>query len=59
MPAILATGQVSIVDLTDNHELSCYLSANMPRTQVTDAEEGTCRPDWREAPHLIITPIIF
>lgn len=53
MADIIATGQVSIVDLTDNHTLSCYISANLPRTQVYDQGSKTYRPDWSADPHLV------
>ena len=30
--AIIATGQISIVDLTDGKSLSCYITSNLPKT---------------------------
>lgn len=59
MAEIIATGQVSVVDLTDSHSLSCYISANLPRTQVHDAGSDASRPDWTAAPNLILTPVVF
>lgn len=53
MAEILATGQVSIVDLTDNHTLSGYIATNMPRMQVYDPENGgSVVPDWAASPGL-------
>lgn len=52
MADILAMGQLSIVDLTDDHSLSCSISANMPGIQVYDPEGGgRSSPDWRTPPH--------
>lgn len=54
MAEIIATGQVSIVDLTDNHTLSGYIATNMPRMQVYDpAGGGSVSPDWSIAPGLV------
>lgn len=60
MPEIIATGQVSVVDLSDSHTLSCYIAANLPRVQVhSPTAGGANRPDWSKPPHLILTPIVF
>lgn len=60
MPDILATGQVSVVDLSDNHSLSCYIAASLPRIQVhSPMENGANRPDWSNPPHLVLTPVVF
>ena len=31
---IIATGQISIVDLSDGKSLSCYITSNLPKTQI-------------------------
>ena len=57
---IIATGQVSIVDLSDGKSLSCYITANLPKTQIYDPNPGgTVTPDWSGTPKLILTPVVF
>ena len=58
--AIIATGQISIVDLTDGKSLSCYITSNLPKTQIKDPNPGgSITPDWSGTPKLILTPVIF
>ena len=58
--AIIATGQISIVDLTDGKSLSCYITSNLPKTQIKDPNPGgSINPDWSGTPKLILTPVIF
>ena len=56
--AIRATGQVTIVDITDVSQLSIQLSANLPATQIYDQVQNTKNPDWSQT-QLIITPTIL
>jgi len=58
--AIIATGQISIVDLTDGKSLSCYITSNLPKTQILDPNPGSkISPDWAGSPKLTLTPVIF
>ncbi len=58
--AIIATGQISIVDLTDGKSLSCYITSNLPKTQILDPNPGgKISPDWAGSPKLTLTPVIF
>ena len=56
--AIKATGQITIVDLSDSRQLSVYLTANLPKTQILDLSTGTASPDWAQE-NLEITPNIL
>lgn len=57
---IIATGQISIVDLTDGKSLSCYITSNLPKTQILDPNPGgTVNPNWAGTPKLILTPVVF
>lgn len=57
---IIATGQISIVDLTDGKSLSCYITSNLPKTQILDPNPGgTVNPDWSGTTKLILTPVVF
>ncbi len=58
--AIIATGQISIVDLSDGKSLSCYITSNLPKTQILDPNPGgTVNPDWSGTPKLTLTPVVF
>lgn len=52
--SIKATGQITLVDLTDG-QLSVYLSSNLPKTQIYNKKENSFSPDWRET-NLQIVP---
>ena len=57
---IIATGQISIVDLSDGKSLSCYITSNLPKTQILDPNPGgTINPDWSGTPKLMLTPVVF
>ena len=58
--SIIATSQVSIVDLSDGKSLSCYITSNLPKTQILDPNPGgTVNPDWSGTPNLRLTPVVF
>lgn len=58
--AIIATGQISIVDLSDGKSLSCYITSNLPKTQVLNPNPGGgVNPDWSGTPKLTLTPVVF
>src|SRR5574344_2875379 len=57
---IIATGQISIVDLSDGKSLSCYITSNLPKTQILDPNPGgSVNPDWSGTPKLTLTPVVF
>ncbi len=57
---IIATGQISIVDLTDGKSLSCYITSSLPKTQILDPNPGgAVNPNWAGTPKLILTPVVF
>ena len=58
--SIIATGQISIVDLSDGKSLSAYITANLPKTQIFDPNPGgVITPDWSAMPKLMLTPVVF
>ncbi|MDL2319079.1 hypothetical protein LJC74_08440, partial [Eubacteriales bacterium OttesenSCG-928-A19] len=58
--SIIATGQISIVDLSDGKSLSAYITANLPKTQIYDPNPGgAITPDWSATPKLMLTPVVF
>lgn len=56
--AIIATGQKTIIDLSDGKSLSVYLGSNLPRTQIYDGNVGSYSPDWT-VDNLEITPVVY
>ena len=52
--SVKATGQITLVDLTDG-QLTAYLSANLPKTQIYNSKENSFSPDWRDT-NLQIVP---
>lgn len=58
--AIIATGQKTIIDLSDGKSLSAYLGSNQPRTQIFDVNNNSYSPDWTTTTgKLVITPVIY
>lgn len=56
--AIKASGQITIVDLSDSRQLSVYLTSNLPKTQILDQDTNVYTPNWAST-NLTITPNIF
>ena len=56
--AILTSGQLTFVDITDQRKLSAYLTSNRTTVQIYNSENSTYNPDWTQS-NLIITPQIF
>lgn len=57
---IIVTGQISIVDLSDGKSLSCYITANLPKTQIFDPNPGgSINPDWASSMPPKLTPVVF
>ena len=56
--AIKASGQITIVDLSDSRQLSVYLTSNLPKTQISDQDSSSYNPNWSTS-NLKITPNIF
>lgn len=59
MSNIRATGQFTIIDITDQRPAQFYLEANNSKIQVYDVKEGTYSPNFSESTPLIITPRLF
>lgn len=59
MGNIMSTGQITLIDLTDERVSSFYLQANQSKTQVYDVNAKTYSPDYTSSPNLTITPLFF
>lgn len=55
---IMSTGQITIVDLTDQRTSSFYLSANASKIQVYDKSTGNFSPDYTKNV-VTVTPAFF
>lgn len=56
--AIMSTGQITLIDLTDERLSSFYLQANQSKIQVYDVNTKTYSPNF-ESSNLVITPTFF
>ena len=59
MGNIMSTGQITLIDLTDERVSSFYLQANQSKIQVYDVNAKTYTPDYTNSPNLTITPLFF
>lgn len=59
MGTIMSTGQITLVDLTDERVSSFYLQANQSKIQVYNVNAKTYSPDYTLNPNLTITPLFF
>lgn len=58
MATIMSTGQITLVDLTDERVSSFYLQANQSKIQVYDVNTKTYAPNYEQA-NLVIEPFFF
>ena len=62
MGTIISTGQITLVDLTDQRTSSLILQADKSRYQIANVNESptTYNPDWEsQGNNLTITPVFF
>lgn len=59
MATIMSTGQITIVDLTDQRSSSFYLQANRSKIQTHDVNNGTYSPNYASGEPITVTPSFF
>lgn len=59
MGKIMSTGQITIVDLTDERSSSFYLQASQSKIQVYNVTTSTYSPNWAGNESIKITPQFF
>lgn len=59
MATIMSTGQITIVDLTDQRSSSFYLQANRSKIQTHDVNKGIYSPNYASGEPITITPSFF
>lgn len=56
--AILATGQISIIDYNDALTLTGFIGSNLAKTQMFNPDNGSYNPDWKSK-NLVLTPSLY
>lgn len=56
--AIIATGQISIIDYNDALTLTGFIGSNHPKTQLFSPDTGLYTPNWKTS-NLVLTPSLF
>jgi hypothetical protein len=58
--AIVASGQLTLVDLNDAKVLQLYINSNQPKIQIFNPNGGAYVPDWGvAATNVVLTPQMF
>lgn len=58
MPAVIARGQITIVDLNDAKQISAYLQPST-QAQIYNPDTGTYTPSFTNASPLTVTPKVY
>jgi hypothetical protein len=56
--AIVASGQISLVDLNDSKQLQLYISSSQPKTQIYNPDNTSYTPNWTTSKP-VLTPQLF
>ncbi len=56
---IVASGQITLIDLNDAKSLNAYIQANQAKAQLYNPNTGALTPDWTVAPNLVLTPELY
>lgn len=59
MPNIVASGQITLVDLNDAKSLSGYINSNQPKIQIYNPNDSSVLPDWTKSPYVVLTPELY
>lgn len=60
MSSIVASGQITIVDLNDAQSLTSYITTTSPRIQIYDSYHNTYTPDWSvTATNAVLVPNLY
>jgi hypothetical protein len=58
MANIVASGQITLVDLNDAKSLSSYINSNQPRIQINNPDTGVLNPNWTSTA-VVLTPELY
>lgn len=56
--AVVASGQITIVDLNDAKQLQLYINSNQPKIQIFNPNDSSYTPSWNTS-NVILTPQLF
>ncbi|MEH7117219.1 hypothetical protein V7128_07325 [Neobacillus vireti] len=56
--AIMASGQLTLVDVNDQKQLQLYISSSQPKTQIYNPDNGSYTPSWTTNKP-VLTPELF
>ncbi|AYP68263.1 tail protein [Bacillus phage vB_BcoS-136] len=56
--SIVASGQLTLVDLNDSKQLQLFISSTQPKTQIFDPNNNTYNPNWTSNKP-VLTPQLF
>lgn len=56
--AIVASGQISLIDLNDSKQLQLFVGADQPKTQIYNPNDGSYTPNWSTVKP-VLTPQLF
>ena len=59
MANIVASGQITLVDLNDAKSLSAYINSNQPKIQIYNPDTGGVTPNWTASPYVVLTPELY
>lgn len=59
MANIVASGQITLVDLNDAKSLSAYINSNQPKIQIYNPDNGSYTPNWASSPYVVLTPELY
>lgn len=55
---IVASGQINLVDLSDDRQLSISIGSSSPRVQTYDPNSGSYTPNWTTSP-VVLKPSLY
>lgn len=56
----MATGQITITDISDAISVTSFISSSQPKTQIYNPDNGTFTPSWTDvATPMVLTPSLF
>jgi hypothetical protein len=56
--AIVASGQISLIDLNDSKQLQLFIGSNQPKTQIFNPNSNSYTPNWTSSKP-VLTPQLF
>lgn len=55
---VMASGQITLVDMNDNKQLQLYINSSQPKTQIFNPNDSSYTPNWTTVKP-VLTPQLF